>query len=84
MKEIKEMTQDEIRQLEGTIKRTMALKSIKVGEIVTQEQFDAIRFYLGESIDLFPEPRVLKIHFDKLGQPHTLDDDIIESVKVIK
>lgn len=63
--------------------RIMWLRDIEAGQVVTEKQFEAIRYFLGDIIDMakaVPMKQVT-IHFDKVGQAHSIDNDgMIESV----
>ena len=61
----------------------MWLRDIEIGKPVTDKQFAAIRHYLGDLIDAAKSVpmRTVNIHFDKIGQAHSIDNDgFIESV----
>lgn len=76
MSEEKPISKEQIKLIESTF----PLKRIKVGTVIDEKLYSCIRFYLGEIIDKIPEPTALSIHFDSLGNAHTLNDDLIESI----
>lgn len=74
-----EYTKDEMER----ITHAMRLRDIEPGIILTSEQYQAIRYFIGKMMDVVKALPVnsISIHFDKLGQAHSIDNDgIIESV----
>ncbi len=72
------MTKEEIekyQQVAKYFKDCRPLWELKVGDVVTQEHVDSIFKLLGKA----PKGELLAtIHFDHLGQPYTLNDDVIK------
>lgn len=73
---------EEIKQMRE-FELTMWLRDIKPGQVLTDKQYQAIRHYLGALIDAAEAipMRKVSIHFDKVGQAHSIDNDgMIDSV----
>jgi hypothetical protein len=65
------------------IERMMLLRSIEPGEILTERQYETIRFFLGDLIDKAKaiKETSVSIYFDRLGAPHSIDNNgMIKSV----
>ncbi len=81
MKE-KEYTKEELDKYKF-IERCMWLRDIEIGKPLTEKQYTAIHHFLGEIIDMAKGVKMtsVNIHFDKLGQAHSIDNNgIVESV----
>lgn len=73
---------DELKKFRET-EFIMWLRDIEEGKPITKKQFSAIRHFLGDLIDAAKAVPMtsVNIHFDKLGQAHSIDNNgIIESV----
>ncbi len=81
---MREYTKEEIENMK-CFERAMWLRDIKVGAVVTDKMYEAVQYFLGSLISVLPEIKpIATIHFDKMGQPHTLNDDIIQTKPINK
>lgn len=69
---------------ENAIEKLCVIKSMKVGDVVTEREIEAIHYYLGDILNKL-KPVSATILFDEHGNQTIIDpDNIIESVKEIK
>lgn len=75
-------TKEEWERLSKHIRYGLVMKHLKLGDAVNQEILDAVKHWYGDVFEKLPDPETIAtIHFDSLGQPHTLNDDIIKIVR---
>lgn len=78
----KEYSEEELKKFR-LMELIMWSRDIKIGEPLTEKQFKSVRHFMGDVIDAANavEMKKISIHFDKVGQPHSIDNDgFIESV----
>lgn len=80
-KKLEEMS-DEDKKAMRNMEAYLQLGSMKVGEEIRDIHIDAIKHFFGEDFfNRMPKGRVATIHFNKLGQPMTLDTDVFDTTK---
>ncbi len=78
----REYSKEELEEMRK-FERMMWVSSVEQGKLLTDKQYEAIRYFLGDMIDAAKAipTKTVTIHFDKSGLAHSIDNDgIIESV----
>lgn len=68
---MEKMSKEEMKEIGEITRRVWPLQDLKVGEPLTQDQLDSIRFYLGSMIDAWPKCKVWRFE---------IKDGVVEQV----
>jgi len=75
-------SEEQLKQMRD-FEAVMWLKDLKEGDPITSRHIEAVKRILGDIHAKIGEPKsIATIHFDKVGQPHTLNDDIIDVKRI--